>query len=319
MSVDDRGRAGVPVDRRGARPPPGGVPRRHHLEDPLPREPGPARPRAHAVGLPQVLRDRRRAAALDPAPAAGALPAAEGHQGPPARRRPTPGRRCRPTSRRGARRPSAVAVETDAGRGRRRGPSRRRRSRRGRAAGAGARRARRRDGAAPARRAAPRRHARPRVGADRRSTRSTPGRPGSASPLDELAAASRPRRPPSSSELERFGLLAGRTRSAARRYYDEDALIVARTGGRLPAATASRPATCACTRSPPSGRPASSSRSSCRCSSSATRRPAGRPPRPWPSWPSWARGCGPRCCASALRDHTELTLSRRRRTSRRHG
>ena len=33
-----------------------GVPRHHDLEDPLPREPGPHRPRAHAVGLPEVLR-----------------------------------------------------------------------------------------------------------------------------------------------------------------------------------------------------------------------------------------------------------------------
>ena len=73
----------VPVDRRGADPPPGGVPRHHHLQDPVPREPGPARPRAHAVGLPQVLRARRRAAALDPAPAAGELPAPQGDQGPP--------------------------------------------------------------------------------------------------------------------------------------------------------------------------------------------------------------------------------------------
>ena len=43
------------------------VPRHHDLEDPLPREPGPDRPRAHAVGLPEVLRRRPRAAALDPA------------------------------------------------------------------------------------------------------------------------------------------------------------------------------------------------------------------------------------------------------------
>ena len=63
-------------------PPAGGVPRRHHLQDPLPREPGPARPRAHAVGLPQVLRRRHRAPALDPPPAARALPAAQGDQGP---------------------------------------------------------------------------------------------------------------------------------------------------------------------------------------------------------------------------------------------
>ena len=60
------GRPLAPVHRRGPQPAPGRVPRRHHLQDPLPREPGPARPRAHAVGLPQVLRGRHRAAALDP-------------------------------------------------------------------------------------------------------------------------------------------------------------------------------------------------------------------------------------------------------------
>ena len=104
-----RDRAIAPVHRRGPEPPPGRVPRRHHLQDPLPREPGPARSRAHPVGLPQVLRGRHRAAALDPAPAEGELPAAQGHQGPPGlgparRRRPAPaeaaahrrrpGRRC---------------------------------------------------------------------------------------------------------------------------------------------------------------------------------------------------------------------------------
>ena len=46
------------------------VPRHHDLEDPIPGEPGPGQPRALAVGLPQVLRARRRAAALGAAPAA---------------------------------------------------------------------------------------------------------------------------------------------------------------------------------------------------------------------------------------------------------
>ena len=87
-----------PLDRRGARAAAGGVPRRHDLQDPVPREPGPARPRAHAVGLPEVLRGRHRPAALDPHPAAGELPAAQGHQGPPRRGR----RASRPTSRRRA-------------------------------------------------------------------------------------------------------------------------------------------------------------------------------------------------------------------------
>ena len=77
------GRPLPPVHRRGPQPAPGRLPRRHDLQDPLPREPGPPRPRAHAVGVPEVLRGRHRAAALDPAPAAGALPPAEGHQGPP--------------------------------------------------------------------------------------------------------------------------------------------------------------------------------------------------------------------------------------------
>ena len=77
----------LPVDRRRPDAAARGVPRRHHLEDPLPREPGPGQPGAHAVGLPQVLRPRRRAPALGAAPAARALPAAQGDQGPPGRRR----------------------------------------------------------------------------------------------------------------------------------------------------------------------------------------------------------------------------------------
>ena len=76
------GRPLPPVDRRGAQPPAGRLPRRHHLEDPVPREPGAARPRAHAVGLPEVLRRRHRAAPLDPPPPARPLPAPEGHEGP---------------------------------------------------------------------------------------------------------------------------------------------------------------------------------------------------------------------------------------------
>ena len=76
------------VDRRRAQPAARRVPRHHDLQDPLPREPRPRRTRAHAVGLPQVLRRRRRTAALRPAPAARALPAAEGDQG-PARRSST--------------------------------------------------------------------------------------------------------------------------------------------------------------------------------------------------------------------------------------
>ena len=65
------------------------VPRHHDLEDPVPREPGAHRPRAHAVGLPEVLRRRPHAAALDPVPAEGELPAAEGDQGAPRRAVPS--------------------------------------------------------------------------------------------------------------------------------------------------------------------------------------------------------------------------------------
>ena len=72
------GGAGAPVDRRGPLAGAGGLPRHHDLQDPLPRVPGAARPRAHAVGLPQVLRRRHRAPAVDPRPAARPLPAAEG-------------------------------------------------------------------------------------------------------------------------------------------------------------------------------------------------------------------------------------------------
>ena len=75
------GRA-LPLDRAGPRPAQAGVPRPHHLQDPVPREPGAARSRADAVGIPQVLRARRRAAPLHPAGPAGAVPAAEGDQGP---------------------------------------------------------------------------------------------------------------------------------------------------------------------------------------------------------------------------------------------
>ncbi len=49
VPVLSRGRSRLPVDRRGPRAAAAGVPGHHDLEDPLPREPGPARPRADAV------------------------------------------------------------------------------------------------------------------------------------------------------------------------------------------------------------------------------------------------------------------------------
>ena len=49
------------------RPAQDGVPRRGHLEDPVPRERGSGRARAHPVGLPEVLRAGHGAAPLHPA------------------------------------------------------------------------------------------------------------------------------------------------------------------------------------------------------------------------------------------------------------
>ena len=104
--ADERG-AALPVaheHRRGARAAARRVPRRHDLEDPVPRVRGAGRAGAHAVRLPQVLPRRRRPAALRAGRAARPLPAAAGHQGAPRRARPRPraagrrrrsGRRCR--------------------------------------------------------------------------------------------------------------------------------------------------------------------------------------------------------------------------------
>ena len=296
-----------PVDRRGPRPAAGRVPRRHDLQDPVPREPGPARPRAHAVGLPEVLRGRHRPAALDPAPAARPLPAPEGHQGPPrggghrrprgaARRAAGRRRRCRPPSLFEEDAPSAAP----------------RRSRR--AAGARASpalvEAPEPPPAEPAPPAAPSRAARPaptmpalpvrpvgqpaRRRAHRRElhrSRSWPTPAGSPSA--------------SSATSTRFGLLVGHS-VAGDTFYDGDALDRRPHGRRLPALRHRGP--------PPAhvqggrrarGR-ASWSRWSCRCSSSATPPPASRRPRTSASWPASASSCGPRCCASALRDHTDL-------------
>ena len=59
-------------------------------------------------------------------------------------------------------------------------------------------------------------------------------------------------------ELDRYGLLVGHS-VAGDTFYDGDALIVARTAAAS-CASGSRPATCACTRSPPSARRGSWSR-----------------------------------------------------------
>ena len=257
------GDARAPVDRRGAQPPAGGVPRRHDLEDPVPREPGPARPRAHAVGLPQVLRGRHRAAALDPPPAARELPAAQGDQGPPRR-----GRERRAARRAGRRRAVPAASRGgDGGRARRRRPARptgRRRS------GWPTRPGSRPVGpsSAPERRRAP-----VAAGAGVANGRSAARSRGS-SPLDVG---------PTSVSLTRAELLLGqrpgrgrdpgpRVLRAARGPQRRRRRLLRRgrarrrpDGGRRSSPGASSPATCGCTRWPPSARPASSSRSSCRC------------------------------------------------------
>ena len=87
---DERGPVPPVADehRGGAGAAAPGVPRRHDLQDPVPRVGGAGRAGAHAVGLPQVLPRRRRPAALRAGGPARPLPAAAGHQGAPRRHRP---------------------------------------------------------------------------------------------------------------------------------------------------------------------------------------------------------------------------------------
>ena len=167
-----RERSDVPVDRRRARSAAPGVPRRHDLEDPLPREPGARRPRAHPVGVPQVLRARRRAAALGAAPTARALPAAQGDQGSPRAGRVRRRRWRRRRAARGAVRrppragPGDARCDGGGGAGGRRG------------GGRGAAGSQRRGGAPGARAHGPRRSParRPGVGARSRASAADPGR-----------------------------------------------------------------------------------------------------------------------------------------------
>ena len=245
-----------PVHRRGPQPAAGRLPRRHDLQDPLPREPGPARPGAHALRLPEVLRGRHRAAAVDPAPPARPLPAAQGDEGPPrggGRRRPrraarrTPGAPTKsgtpslfedPGEERAATRPPSAEAPT-ARRPRRRPRAPRRAVRSGRAA-----------------RPAP-------------TMPALPVRP-SVNPLDAgptgvsftLDGARRRQRPHGRRARRARPLRAPRRPLGGRRH-----LLRRRRPDRRPhrgrrsCASASRPATCACTRWRPSGRPGSWSRS----------------------------------------------------------
>ena len=59
--------SGADEHRGGPRPAAPGLPGRHHPQDPVPRGQGPDQARADPGRLPQVLRRRRRAAALRPA------------------------------------------------------------------------------------------------------------------------------------------------------------------------------------------------------------------------------------------------------------
>ena len=123
-----------------------------------------------------------------------------------------------------------------------------------------ARRRRRRPVGAGAGPRTARRHPLRRAGARTRSTRASTGG-------EHDARGAVPRRPASTprqvGELERFGLLAGRA-VGGRHLLRRGGAGRRPAGGRRSAATASRPATCACTRCRPSARPASSSSWSCR-------------------------------------------------------
>ena len=211
--------AGPPVDRRGARAAARGVPGRHDLQDPVPREPGSDRARAHAVGLPQVLRRRRRAAAGDPARAAREVPAAAGHQGPHRLRQIDDDATPTPPPRRDARR---AADQPAAGRqapgGRPPAPARRRRRR-------------------SARRAAP-----PHRPAGAAATPAAAARPPAARGARQPRRAVRDgvgRRATSWPQLEDYGVVPKRA-GAGELYGDEAVEIAAAAGGFLRAGVDAR-------------------------------------------------------------------------------
>ena len=230
-------------------------------------------PERTAVGLPQVLRRRRRAAALHPARAARALPAAQGDPATgwrarrrpvasPSRRRPATARRRHaagdePTAGRGGRRrrgaapprPRPPAVTEPGGRSGRRAAERRRRPQPPRRFGAVARR--RGAGPIPTR--------------ANRSSSSTPPRPArrarcppdgeAAVPARTAAAApgARPAQPPRVAptagidgklldELEAYGLVSARS-LGQQPVYDGAARQICEIAGRRSSSSASRPAT----------------------------------------------------------------------------
>ena len=164
-------------------------------------------------GYRKFYAGRRRAAALHPAPAARALPAAEGHQG-TARRSSTGARRA---SRR--RRPSATAAPA----ARRVGARRRRDGRRRRCSTKARRAARRR----AERRARVARH---RARRRRRARRRLLGAPRDRrEPHARRARAGRRASPTTSSpQLEEYGLVVPEPRRGDRVLFDDDALAIAR-------------------------------------------------------------------------------------------
>ena len=229
--------AGAPLDRRGAGRAPRRVPRHHDLEDPLPREPGPHRPRAHAVGVPEVLPTDVARLRWILHQQQRQLPAAEGDQGAP---RPAPTRRaaCRPRRRTAPpnlRRPTRATSRDD-----------------GREACLGRRRA---GAATPPTPADPSRRAIEPPPAERRGA-TRPGRRARRTfvptlPLDDGRAdddggpddvsrptrvASSPRRPasrPAGRRARELRPAQPALRAAASARYDDDALEVAQRGGRL--------------------------------------------------------------------------------------
>ncbi len=100
-------------------------------------------------------------------------------------------------------------------------------------------------------------------------------------------------------ELVDFGLLAGTT-GPGRCTSTMRGWRWQRWRPASPSSASSR-VTCACTRTPPTARPASSSRSCCPWCASGIPRPGSGPTRRWTSWPHWASSCGRLLLRSALR------------------
>ena len=235
-------------------------------------------PGAHAVGLPEVLRPRRRPPALDPAPAEGALPAAQGDQGAP-RRAPAGGGGVACSTPRPSRPPAAApaAPEPVGDAGRARAPAPPRAARRATA------------------RSCP-------TLPDRRRRDATPAssRPAATGTYTRARARRRGR------HRRRAGRASSRATGCSRRRATIDGIARcstttrSRSPGSRPGSspTASRPATCACTalRRARGGavRPGADA---VRCAS-ATRGAGTAAGASWSSWRGSDASCAPRSCAT---------------------